>query len=181
MAYVVPTTFTAGSVLAAAQLNVIGADLVDHESRIVTATSNDTKLLAAVPARSTQTSTAQTTSTSFSDSGLTVSITPTATTSLVEVCFTIYLGCSVTATASLNLLRGATNIAQGATCTSGNVVTSSQLSLMSLVFIDSPATTSATTYKVQWKTSTGTLYMNRRGDANDVNPISYLQVREIAQ
>ncbi|MEI8285759.1 MAG: hypothetical protein WCG15_00530 [Actinomycetes bacterium] len=31
MAYVVPTTFTAGSVLTAAQMNVIGADLVDHE------------------------------------------------------------------------------------------------------------------------------------------------------
>lgn len=31
MPYVVPTTFTAGSVLTAAQLNVIGNDLVDHE------------------------------------------------------------------------------------------------------------------------------------------------------
>jgi hypothetical protein len=37
MAYVVPTTFTAGSVLTAAQMNVIGSDIVDHESRLVTA------------------------------------------------------------------------------------------------------------------------------------------------
>lgn len=36
MPYVVPTTFTAGSVLTAAQMNVIGSDLVDHESRLLT-------------------------------------------------------------------------------------------------------------------------------------------------
>jgi len=36
MPYVVPTTFTAGSVLTAAQMNVLGSDLVDHEARLLT-------------------------------------------------------------------------------------------------------------------------------------------------
>ena len=35
MAYVVPTTFTAGSVLPAAQMNVLGSDIVDHEARLL--------------------------------------------------------------------------------------------------------------------------------------------------
>jgi len=176
MAWTTPGTAVAGDVLTAAFWNL---NVRDNTQALK---DNVTSLTAAIPTRSTNTgSTTATTSTTFTDTGLSVSITPTATTSLIEVTFNIWMGCSQTAIGSLNLMRGATNIAQGATCTCGNIVTSGRMDLMAATFIDSPATTSATTYKLQWKTSAGTIYLNRRGDANDVNPFSYLQVREIVQ
>jgi len=165
----------------AAQVNVLVNDVIDHESRITTATTNDAKLLAAVPARSTITGQPTTTSTTFTDTGLTVTITPSASSSLVEVSFLLNLGTNSSGVASINLVRAGTNIAQGGNCTMGGVLSSGALSPFSLVFIDAPATTSATIYKLQYKISANTMYINRRGDANDINSISYLSAREIAQ
>ena len=170
MAWSTPGTVAAGDVYTAAAHNVIAEDL-----RVLGGV--------AVPARSTITNqTTSTTSTSFTDTGLSVSITPTSTTSLVEISFSVWIGSSTTLTWFLNLVRGSTNIAQGASATCANVIIgSSAMNPASLVFIDAPSTTSATTYKLQWRTTTGTIYPNRRGDATDAGPISYLQAREIIQ
>lgn len=51
------------------------------------------------------------------------------------------------------------------------------------VYLDSPATTSATTYKVQGLTNTGTFYVNRSANDNDasysVRSVSSITVMEI--
>jgi hypothetical protein len=98
-----------------------------------------------------------TTSTSFVDSGLTVTITPSSATSKVMVFVSIptayasRTGTGVSAYAGTCLLRGATtlqtsdigifNYYNGSNWTAFNPIASS--------YLDSPATTSATTYKVQ--------------------------------
>lgn len=100
-----------------------------------------------------------TTSTTFVDvTGVSVTITPTLATSQVLVVVQTVVGNSASgggSSARLNLLRGATNIAQSTGGTGGNqtlgVNTGSNNAgaPSSIIFLDSPATTSATTYKIQ--------------------------------
>lgn len=94
-------------------------------------------------------------SSTYADTGLTATITPTAATSKILVLVT-QNGCtrnSGTTTQALNLklLRGATQLR--VMCVAGmNTATSLQLQnfSFSLAYYDSPATTSATTYKTQF-------------------------------
>jgi hypothetical protein len=100
-----------------------------------------------------------TTSTTFVDvTGVSVSITPTLATSKVLVIFASVVGNTAggsNSSARLNLLRDSTNIAQSTGGTGGNqtlgVNTGSNNAgaPSSIIFLDSPATTSATTYKIQ--------------------------------
>ena len=100
-------------------------------------------------------------STSFTDTGLSGTITPTLATSKVLVLFTQQVRISrssVDQAGGYQLLRGATSIlnlgnggyeSQGIDTGSG---TSVQLrAIISGAYLDSPATTSATTYKTQFK------------------------------
>lgn len=106
-----------------------------------------------------------TTSTTFVDvTGVSVTITPTLASSKVLVMVETVVGNSAGgggSTARLNLLRGATNIAQSTGGTAGNqtlgVTTASNNAGLpsSIIFLDSPATTSATTYKIQAATIAG--------------------------
>lgn len=128
-----------------------------------------------------------TTSGTFVDvTGLSVSITPTSSSSKVLVAVTIYAGNSGANLNSFNLVRGSTNIAQPAADTySASVNTSFQGSTddqtATLVFLDSPATTSATTYKIQMKVSGGTGYVCRRGDLTTVTAASTITAAEVLQ
>lgn len=99
------------------------------------------------------TGTATTTST-FADTGLTASITPTSATSKVLVFITmpVYKDTSDT-TGQFKVLRGATEIATlsnaGYTASGG----ANDVGAVAINYLDSPATTSATTYKVQFASS----------------------------
>ena len=106
-----------------------------------------------------------TTSVSFSDTGLTKNITPTVATSKVLVMITIpyyLLKASATVTnGKFKIMRGATEIGNysGAstialTGASGNIEVDGT---WAITFLDSPATTSATTYKVQAASINGTV------------------------
>lgn len=127
------------------------------------------------------------TSTSFVDiTGLSVSITPTSATSTILVLVTSNFANSIAgAPVMFNLLRNSTNIAQPSTSPTFNgtvtpYVNSADNSLQwSINFLDSPATTSATTYKIQGKTSGGTFGVNRR-NAADFASVSTITVMEIA-
>ena len=141
----------------------------------------DARVKRAVPSASLVTAQTTISSTSFVDTGLSVSITPSATSSLVEVSFTLNVGATSSLVASINLVRGSTNIAQGTNATMGGLIANNNIVPFSMVFFDSPATTSATTYKVQLKVNSGTVILNRRGDTDDVKPLSILTVREIEQ
>jgi hypothetical protein len=94
-----------------------------------------------------------TSSATYSDTGLTVSITPTSATSKI-MCFVNMVGTgkdTANGWVSFRLLRGATSIIifeyqAGWT----NSTASNGSGACSTSFLDSPATTSATTYKVQY-------------------------------
>ena len=126
-----------------------------------------------------------TTSTSPVDLGLSASITPTSSSSKILVFVSINgverNTSSTGPVARFRLLRGSTEIFNfenaifaGSTTTGyGNSSTS---------YLDSPATTSATTYKIQWNISsnTGTIYINNYATGGVGTTRSTLTLMEIA-
>jgi len=136
----------------------------------------------------TKTDTFSTTSTSFVDvTGFNVTITPTSTSSQILVFVSSNYGTSTTSLFGIfNLLRGSTNICQPSTSPTITATTVSfqnstdVINNWSMLFLDSPATTSATTYKIQARTTAaGTIYVNRRNTA-DTAQTSTITVMEIA-
>jgi hypothetical protein len=105
--------------------------------------------------------------------GLSVSITPTSSSSKILVIFEI-MGVS-TSNGWVRLVRDSTAISVGTTAGSRPAVSSGNLTSGngniqlqdSGVYLDSPATTSATTYKMQVITDTGTFYINRTTNDSD--------------
>lgn len=124
-----------------------------------------------------KTDTFTSTSTSYVDiTGLSLSITPTSASSTILVfAFVNGAGTSAVASAMVQLLRNSTAIGNGATAGSRSVgfaqldASSSNAFSSGITFLDSPATTSATTYKIQGKlmTGTGSFYINRGGTDTD--------------
>ena len=96
---------------------------------------------------------ASTNSTSFSDMGLSVTITPTSSSNKVLITFAIHLS-RASHVAKINLLRGSTAIAQpDSASVTGTVlqwIEGGSMQYVNYEFLDSPSTTSATTYKLQW-------------------------------
>ena len=128
-----------------------------------------------------------TTSTSFVDvTGLTVSITPSATSSKILIMSTFQAGNSGNTTDFFNLVRDSTALAQGtggstnATAVAAPGPTPSLLDTVSISNLDSPATTSATTYKIQMKVAAGTGTVGRRGLDTAVGVSSNILVMEIS-
>jgi hypothetical protein len=123
-------------------------------------------------------------STSYADvTGMSVAITPTATDSKVLVIATLNVGNNTDDRwSAYQLLRGSTAISIGdadgskTQASVGNVrvtATGSQnfVDNKTIVFLDSPSTTSATTYKLQCKVQSGgaVLTFNRPGNATDAD------------
>jgi hypothetical protein len=116
-------------------------------------------------------------STSFADiTGLSVSITPSSASSKVLVLYNVSGSQAVAAQiARSRLMRGSTEINIGDAASTRARGTSDPFSVASQIigttiagsFLDSPATTSATTYKFQIATSGGTVYINRSEDDSD--------------
>jgi len=134
----------------------------------------------------------------FTDiTGLSVAITPTSASSKVLVTVSVG-GASMTAAGAqaYRLVRGSTAIGVGTA--SGNRQATSWRDFngnsdgnvahggYSFTFLDSPATTSSTTYKLQLVVQTGTGYINRSPNDSDVTepwgtrPASTITVMEIA-
>ena len=132
-----PASFTAGAILTAAQMNNLrGAFRV---LQVVSATYS----LAAINS-----------TTTYADTGLTATITPSSTSSKVLVYYA-QNGCGKEAgnTGSeivIGLLRGASVISY-ATGASNGTSSVNYIGSISQAILDSPATTSATTYKTQFK------------------------------
>lgn len=106
-----------------------------------------------------------TTSTTFVDSGITATITPSSATSNILVIVNVNGG--TTSAVAYRLVRNSTALSVstigtingtfGAYPANGNLVSAAGFN-----FVDSPATTSATTYKIQLAVDTGTASINRR-------------------
>ena len=139
-----PATFVAGDVLTAAQQNALrGAFRV---LQVVQATyGSEVSSSSVTPA----------------DTGLTATITPSATSSKILVIVN-QSGVQKTAgnagnAVSLQLMRGATNIHQFATGVGYTNSTVIATDAVSATYLDSPSTTSATTYKTQFNNSLGSV------------------------
>ena len=121
-----------------------------------------------------------TTSTTFVDSGLTATISPHFATSKILVTSSFGSG-SQTSSAGMvmRLVRGSTELYYA-----GNAYSSGggSYGVTSVEYLDSPATTSATTYKIQFLTqaSTVTCYFNPTYSGYG-NPTAFITLMEIAQ
>jgi hypothetical protein len=166
-------TFTAGQVLTAQQMS----DLQDY--------------VGVVQVKSTTlTSTFSTASTSFTDlTGLSVAITPTSASNKILILASINSG-SDNIAICFRLMRDSTAIAVGDAAgvrtrsTSANLFSPNiDISPINMNFLDSPATTSATTYKVQLLTNASTAHINRTTLDNDATTrprmISTITVMEV--
>jgi hypothetical protein len=137
--------------------------------------------------QSTKNNVFSTTSATFVDiTDLSVSITPSATTSKILVFSTVALGQN-TGDGLLRLMRDSTAIAAGTSGTGifngfgmSSASYQNQFFSSTVTFLDSPATTSATTYKIQGVCNTGTLYVNRRGVDTTYGGFSTITVMEIS-
>ena len=141
----------------------------------------------------TLTSTVATTATTPVDSGLQISITPTNAANKILICATInmshdQLGVKRT---YFNFSGGNSSSYIGGAGSSGHQSSfavcpragdSYGMVTASGMYLDSPATTSAITYKLQWCVETGTGYLNRPAseDANGARTASTITVMEIA-
>jgi len=171
-----PAAFVSGQVLTAAQMNALrGAFRV---LQVVSTTKTDTFSVS---------------SGSYTDvTGLSVSITPSATSSQVLVIASINGSQDVGVNDSaVQLVRGSTAIAIGDA--SGTHVQASTMfqayfagssDFVGITFLDSPATTSATTYKIQVRGVSGTppTYINRSKTDGATAPrtVSSITVMEIS-
>jgi hypothetical protein len=154
-------TFTAGQVLTAAQL----LTLQDY--------------VGVVQVKSTaKTDTFTTTSATFVDvTGLSVSITPTSATNKVLVHVTLSInGTSGTNAVQAVLVRDSTQIGIGDAANNRTRATignsegaATEIQSANVMFLDSPATTSATTYKIQIRSnsSPATSFINRSSTDTD--------------
>ena len=137
----------------------------------------------------TKTDTFSTTSTSFVDvTGLSVSITPTSATSKILVFCTMNMGHAPQRVARANLVRNSTTIAQPSVSSTFSATKNAYINdgettpSADFHFLDSPATISSTTYKVQVCTNAGdsALYVGTRSTYTDMNSPSTITVMEIA-
>jgi len=156
------TTYTAGEVLTAASLNANFSFAALGKVGQVVSTNLPT--------------TFSTAATSYTDiTGLSVSITPTLATSKVLVLVGFSASVSGDIAVMFQLVRGSTAIdigdASGSRTRASFSMLSNdtgfQLGTYNLNFLDSPATTSATTYKMQMFVNSGTGYINRTGSDAD--------------
>ncbi|MDB2638719.1 hypothetical protein N9Y91_06905 [Alphaproteobacteria bacterium] len=123
----------------------------------------------------------------FNDiAGMSVSITPSATNNKILVSYTINLGNSTgQQNNSIRLMRDTTAIiGTGAAYSNitgfARLYSTPEISPDTLQYLDTPSTTSAITYKLQWATGSGTSYLNRRGNDSNFVTLSTITVMEIA-
>jgi len=164
-------------VLAEGQLAYIEAtDIVQYYTGSAWATLAPTASKVAQVVSTAKTDTFTSASTSFTDvTGLSVSITPTLNTSKVLVLAQVS-GSEAFGTSAgfARLVRASTAIDIGDTAGSRisaslNLSPSNGTAAVTypIIFLDSPATTSATTYLIQVKTNAGTIYINRSQSDTD--------------
>jgi hypothetical protein len=133
----------------------------------------------------------------FADiTGLSVSITPSSASNKILVFANVSINSSSVDGTAFRILRDSTPVGVGspagsrsaATGVSASVATNGSVGTTVGTYLDSPATTSAITYKIQGLagSSGGTFYVNRTGTYTDAangyssTPISSITVMEVA-
>ena len=135
-----------------------------------------------------------TTSTSYTDTGLSVTITPKFSTSKILIRYNINVSINSDSNiAFFQIVRGSTAVGngnQGSSRTKCHTALRGQHSdtnphgVTSGEFLDSPSTTSATTYKIQYTVDGNTCFINKATGDSDVaahpSPLSTLTLMEIS-
>ena len=107
-----------------------------------------------------------TTSSSYTDTGITQAITPSASSSKVLVQMQGMFGSGEGgANNFFQVLRGSTQLGEDVSIMQDAVT---QNFIRTIVFLDSPSTTSAVTYKVQVKAGSNEVFMNRDNSDNQL-------------
>ena len=124
----------------------------------------------------TTTSASTTNSSSFSDTNLTATITPSATSSKILVLVSQNgVRKQDNTSTNLNLLRGGTIISEFGKQVGGTSSTLLQQNSVSVGYLDSPATTSATTYKTQYASNNG-VYQSAVQQNSEMSTIILMEV-----
>jgi hypothetical protein len=121
-----------------------------------------------------KTDTFSTASTSFVDvTGMSIAITPRSASSKILIIVGAQVASSGADCTTVKILRDSTDIFIGDAAGSRPRVSSSKsfasnsIEAAPIIYLDSPATTSATTYKLQMRLASGTAYLNRSGADTD--------------
>jgi len=193
------------------KLQANGADIATVDSSGITMASGKTiagittgKILQVVSTTKANTTSVTGNNTAWADiSGMSVAITPTSTSSKILVFFSVNISqSSVNGRAYVRLLRDTTAIDISSTVSGTapqnlertsvgmRLTTNTQdIREMSSMYLDSPSTTSATTYKLQWKQNyniggSTTLHLNSQaapnGTNDDFDTTSHITVMEVA-
>ena len=134
-----------------------------------------------------KTDTFSTSSSSFVDvTGVSVTITPSATNSKILILLTCVTSQSVTGwNMDVQLLRDATVVGSSTGATTDNLFTgalyagNAYVETLAANYLDSPSTTSSITYKLQAKVGANTGYFGRRGDGTSDGYPTSLTAMEI--
>ena len=122
--------------------------------------------------------TAAATGTGYVDTGLTLNITPSATTSKILIVCNMGIGTNTGEAAAVKLVRDSTSIFLGSSAGSRGVTsnvysapTASYQGAAGITYLDSPASTSITTYKIQMRAGASgqTVYLGRSYTDTDTN------------
>jgi len=124
------------------------------------------------------------TSSSLADiTGLSVDITPSSTSSKVLILSQVTVGSPSATNFSLQFVRDSTEILNGDTGFNNTIDFGRHFATatdaFTLLYLDSPATTSATTYKMQIRVGSGTVYVNR-GSSTAYGGTSTITVMEVS-
>jgi hypothetical protein len=180
-----PATFVAGNILTAAQMNDLrGAFRI---LQVVSTTKTDTFSASVALGASTDIT------------GLSVSITPTSASSKIYIVGVVHFAnVNTYGSGAVTLVRDSTAIGVGTSTGSRTAVTGASIVFSGGTYdmlntmishLDSPATTSATTYKLQLTNATragvtSTMYVNRNNDDADLNrtprPVSTITAFEVS-
>ena len=123
---------------------------------------------------------------SWGTTNIAATITPRSTSSRIKVSANIIVSCSQAGWIFMRVLRGSTPVGVGSIGTTINTgaVTYIQdfgrIEPINQSFVDSPSTTSAVTYTIQFAAYAGTGYLNRRGADTLFGGHSSLTLEEIA-
>jgi len=179
MTYVAPSTVVAGQTYGAAAHNVIVNDVIDHETRILSARNAQINVQQAIKTDTQVFSSATGVDWTANVTGLSVTITPSSASSKILLIANLSLMSEGVGNIAFRLLRSTTPIGVGDTAGSRARVTNSMAGNIALLaysiggmILDSPATTSATTYNVQLYNLSSiarNLFVNRGFTDTDAN------------
>lgn len=130
--------------------------------------------------------------------GMSVTITPSSSSSKILILYTLNINAATGESVAVQFLRGSTAVGNGdassnrlvcfADTRMGMTPGQFEMAIYSGTYLDSPATTSSTTYKIQWRkpydNGSTPIYLNRSYDDSDNNDrprgSSSITVMEIA-